>query len=443
MRKYNLIKKLIFYLSLIPSIALSQQYINWNQNGGGLTGTFNGGSVNVFNGDIGTPININTPAPSASLVNLDTNILGETFRTIGPNALGNSMDLIFNFTVPVIITRYNMADIDERLPNGWNDSFNFLNATFLNFNGVLCAPFATGVSTFGFGNNMNGSASWFCSGMLQNFSLDYLTDLNNLTHFELYYSVQVLVPPHIHPLCVNSNPEPLPSTIGNGLVGSWSPNTIDTSQVGSFQYTFTPDTNQVVQCPVTIDVNIINCPCPPTAELESPDDDVNNNFADNIKHIERELWIKASNFIQVGNNDFEDGVVYHAGNFVELIPGFETEIGAQFAAYPLECTNTFVYKNNPKQIKDLIKNDVFVNQIEHKLMYLSPNPFKDILKISMTDNHLSHLKIISIDGKTIYSNNFDNLQFVEIDLSSLTSGVYIVQALTSYGDNLTEKIIKN
>ncbi|MBL0099220.1 MAG: hypothetical protein IPP49_03485 [Saprospiraceae bacterium] len=46
------------------------------------------------------------------------------------------------------------------------------------------------------------------------------------------------------PYCVNSTPASLSLTSDNGVTGTWSPATINTSATGSFVYTFTPAAGQ-------------------------------------------------------------------------------------------------------------------------------------------------------------------------------------------------------
>jgi hypothetical protein len=60
----------------------------------------------------------------------------------------------------------------------------------------------------------------------------------------------------IGPLCQNSAAPALPGTSSNGITGSWSPTTINTSAIGTTTYTFTP--NDPAQCaiPTSLDVTI-------------------------------------------------------------------------------------------------------------------------------------------------------------------------------------------
>lgn len=55
--------------------------------------------------------------------------------------------------------------------------------------------------------------------------------------------------------CQNQTPNPLPITSSEGIAGTWSPNTIDTSSTGVFTYEFTPNPNQCAY-PITIEITI-------------------------------------------------------------------------------------------------------------------------------------------------------------------------------------------
>jgi hypothetical protein len=61
----------------------------------------------------------------------------------------------------------------------------------------------------------------------------------------------------IPPLCLNSIAPSLPVTSSNGITGSWSPSTINTTTIGTTTYTFTPATGQCAGT-VTMDIVITN-----------------------------------------------------------------------------------------------------------------------------------------------------------------------------------------
>ncbi|OXA69126.1 hypothetical protein B0A61_01060 [Flavobacterium aquatile LMG 4008 = ATCC 11947] len=60
-------------------------------------------------------------------------------------------------------------------------------------------------------------------------------------------------------LCQNTTAPILPLTSTNGITGTWSPSTIDTSVAGTFTYDFTPDTTPTQTCVsnVTVEVTVI------------------------------------------------------------------------------------------------------------------------------------------------------------------------------------------
>ncbi len=58
----------------------------------------------------------------------------------------------------------------------------------------------------------------------------------------------------IGPLCQNSTAPLLPGTSNNGITGTWSPATINTSTAGTTTYTFTPAANQ---CAVPFTMSIV------------------------------------------------------------------------------------------------------------------------------------------------------------------------------------------
>ena len=55
-------------------------------------------------------------------------------------------------------------------------------------------------------------------------------------------------------LCQNSNPPALPKVSSDGFSGTWSPDTISTTKIGTTTYTFTPDAGQ---CGTTATVNVV------------------------------------------------------------------------------------------------------------------------------------------------------------------------------------------
>ena len=53
---------------------------------------------------------------------------------------------------------------------------------------------------------------------------------------------------------------------------------------------------------------------------------------------------------------------------MELNPGFEAELGSQFAAYPEGCSSTFVYRSGEEQ---LVYQEIPEENINFCLLYTS------------------------------------------------------------------------
>ncbi len=65
----------------------------------------------------------------------------------------------------------------------------------------------------------------------------------------------------ISPLCRNSVPPALPTISNNGITGTWQPETIETGQVGIFEFTFVPDPGQcAVKTSVWVEITDIVVP---------------------------------------------------------------------------------------------------------------------------------------------------------------------------------------
>ncbi|WP_298119819.1 T9SS type A sorting domain-containing protein [Flavobacterium sp.] len=183
--------------------------------------------------------------------------------------------------------------------------------------------------------------------------------------------------------------------------------------------------------------------CLPTETLISPLDDMNNNFANGFKLIERSNWISASNIINIGNNNLLDGVVYHAANFVDLTPGFDAVFGSQFAAYPEGCTGntSFVYKHQNNGIRsESYHPSVFESNMSFQLY---PNPSTDLVELLMQNNMSIKVLIFSLDGKIIFEKSLQDKSSYQLDVSQFEKGIYIVNVISDDGQIHTEKLIKN
>ena len=237
------------------------------------------------------------------------------------------------------------------------------------------------------------------------------------------------------------------------------PSMFGASPTGNFEFQI--DANFNVNCPAgtfiyTIsdnsanigpDVTFIDC-CLPTLTLASPADDVNNLAPSIVKKKERSDWIKAANIVSVGDNALSNGVVYHAANYVELNPGFEAVLGAQFSAYPEGCSANYTYKAQaPTTIprsSDISNGDETINLIKVlKDFAIVPNPSSSTIEVIMNDAKFNRVTISTIDGKIVNERNIEKTDKTLIDVSSYANGIYIINVTSENGQVYTKKLIKN
>ena len=237
------------------------------------------------------------------------------------------------------------------------------------------------------------------------------------------------------------------------------PSMFGASPTGNFEFQI--DANFNVNCPAgtfiyTIsdnsanigpDVTFIDC-CLPTLTLASPTDDINNLAPSIVKKKERSDWIKAANIVSVGDNALSNGVVYHAANYVELNPGFEAVLGAQFSAYPEGCSANYTYKAQaPTTIprsSDISNGDETINLIKVlKDFAIVPNPSSSTIEVIMNDAKFNRVTISTIDGKIVNERNIEKTDKTLIDVSSYANGIYIVNVTSENGQVYTKKLIKN
>ncbi|SCY37515.1 T9SS type A sorting domain-containing protein [Flavobacterium caeni] len=158
------------------------------------------------------------------------------------------------------------------------------------------------------------------------------------------------------------------------------------------------------------------------------------NYVDSVER-ERLQWIRSRDFF-----DGPDVIgIYHAGDFIELLPDFETNHDAGFVAYIEGCSDSFVYR--PAVSGNHSAGQPAKDVITAPSLKLYPNPVKAMLTIECHDRILS-LQILSIDGKTVFVKN-ELSRLEEMDVTAFKQGVYIVRIETQSGQILQTKFIKN
>ncbi|MGV9004870.1 3-coathanger stack domain-containing protein [Flavobacterium sp.] len=208
---------------------------------------------------------------------------------------------------------------------------------------------------------------------------------------------------------------------------------------GTFIYDMTDNSANVGP-----DVTFNNC-CLPTLTLVSPADNVSNLNANTATKKERSEWIKAANIVTVGDNIYQNGVVYHAGNFVELNPGFEAVLGSQFAAYIEGCTLDYTYRSTQSNVsteQETLMEEL--NLVKRTIEFsIVPNPSTNSITLTMKDNQFKNISITTIDGKMVYDKKVELTDKALADVSRYANGVYIVNLLSEDGSLYSKKLIKN
>ncbi|WP_395043523.1 T9SS type A sorting domain-containing protein [Flavobacterium sp.] len=207
---------------------------------------------------------------------------------------------------------------------------------------------------------------------------------------------------------------------------------------GTFNYDISTNSSGI-----GADVTFIDC-CVPTLTLTTPADNHNNLAPFAITQRERSDWIKASNLVSFGDNTLANGVVYHAENFVELNPGFEALLGAQFAAYPEGCSGNYTYRSENGTNPQNQNNDNVINLEKNAVGFLIvPNPSSNSIEILMKNAKFKNITITTVDGKIVLERNIQSNNKCNLDVANYANGIYIVNITTEDEQLFTEKLIKN
>lgn len=142
-------------------------------------------------------------------------------------------------------------------------------------------------------------------------------------------------------------------------------------------------------------------------------------------------YIVAYNVIYAGP---DISALYHAANYIELRPGFQTVTGARFAADIQGCTNDYVYRqSNPD-------NAEMVEETDLTSLYVGPNPSDGIVTINASQN-VREVSVYALDGKRILSLPVGQSS-ATIDISQARPGLYLMTMEMEDHSIETRKIIK-
>ena len=147
--------------------------------------------------------------------------------------------------------------------------------------------------------------------------------------------------------------------------------------------------------------------------------------------------------IPYGNVVVKSGsnVTFKATDKIHLKPGFRVERGGNFHAYIEQpqanvMSVPILLRRNIESGEKTSKKDVNNNLETNEEFYLSPNPVNKILTINSLKD-MSAIIIYTLGGQPILQTTQ-----TEINVSSFPPGMYIVRALTTDGEQLQSKFIK-
>ena len=87
----------------------------------------------------------------------------------------------------------------------------------------------------------------------------------------------------------------------------------------------------------------------------------------------------------------------------------------------------------------ILSTNDFANE---KTISIYPNPSKNFINVSILNSEIKSIEIFNILGKKITSYSFQNASQTEVDVTSLPSGVYILNILDISNKSTLKKIIK-
>ena len=106
---------------------------------------------------------------------------------------------------------------------------------------------------------------------------------------------------------------------------------------------------------------------------------------------------------------------------------------------PLNATGTHALIIDNFSVTQTLKNTEF---IESKFS-ISPNPANDFVTISNSENiSVNSISMTDLNGRVVKQNSYSNVSEVQVNISDLASGVYMMNIKSDKG-TVTKKIIKN
>jgi len=198
--------------------------------------------------------------------------------------------------------------------------------------------------------------------------------------------------------------------------------------------------------------NPTNYPFESTLELFIENDEtffsITQNYCDNYRLLYVDFSDDSSTFMNIGNLelglscDFLGASIF--SNQIHLFFNFDLSEPLNPFNYTIEEVDNYYKLTITNNDGDwLVYNSVLLSNptFSESCLSLFPNPMQDILNIQNTESNLSKVQIYDLNGRLL-QNHFVQNNEVSLDVSQLTSGVYVVVLENEIGNQISRKIVK-
>ncbi|MNU43751.1 hypothetical protein D3C71_325420 [compost metagenome] len=141
-------------------------------------------------------------------------------------------------------------------------------------------------------------------------------------------------------------------------------------------------------------------------------------------------------FTSAASNFYSDGTMnFDAGNYVNFGPGFSTGLGT-YEAYIDGCNGL---KSAPHEENDSPIGSLLSNSSDFEVY---PNPVEKYVTIEFADKSERGVSILDESGRTLNDYQIGEHDNIQIDLSHLNTGIYLIKVTRSDGAVVVKRIVK-
>lgn len=174
----------------------------------------------------------------------------------------------------------------------------------------------------------------------------------------------------------------------------------------------------------------VNATCVPYSTYSS---DLDVNYTHGVVKYEVDNYLS---FTTAASNFYSDGTMnFDAGNYVNFGPGFSTGSGT-YEAYIDGCNGL---KSAHHEEADSPIGNLLSNASDFKVY---PNPVEKYVTIEFADNNERSVSILDESGRMLNDYQIGKHDNIQIDLSHLDAGVYLIKVTRSDGTVTVKRIVR-